>query len=143
MAWWFWIALGAVLLAAEVIISTDFYLVFIGLAGLVVGLLALAGVDLPAWGQWLLFAVIAVFGLVFYRRRLRSRLMKADRDMPPELEGEVGNSRGDLAAGARGRIDLRGSEWDARNEGPGDLSAGERCVVVRVDGLTLHVRPEL
>jgi hypothetical protein len=27
MAWWFWIALGAVLLAAEVIISADFYLV--------------------------------------------------------------------------------------------------------------------
>ena len=55
MAWWFWIALGAVLLAAEVIISADFYLVFFGISGLVVGVLALAGVNLPQWGQWLLF----------------------------------------------------------------------------------------
>ena len=142
MAWWFWIVLGAVLLAAEVVISADFYLVFFGLSGLVVGLLALAGVELPVWGQWLLFASLAIVGLVVYRRRWKRRLLKADREMLPELEGEVGNACGDIAAGARGRVVLRGSEWDAQNDGPAGLAAGSRCVVTGVEGLTLRVRSE-
>ncbi len=143
MAWWFWIVLGAVLLAAEVIISADFYLVFFGIAGLVVGLLAVFGVELPVWGQWLLFAGLAIVGLVVYRGRWKRKLLTADREMLPELEGESGVARQDIPAGARGRVDLRGSAWDAQNDGVGDLVAGDRCVVVRVDGLTLHVRSEL
>lgn len=142
MAWWFWILLGAVLLAAEVIIAADFYLVFFGVAGVVVGLLALAGVHLPAWGQWLLFVVLAIAGLVFYRRRWKRKLMVSDRDMPPEMEGEIGTAQADIPAGARGRIALRGSDWDALNVGTGALAAGGRCVVTGVEGLTLQVRSE-
>lgn len=143
MAWWFWIVLGAVLLGAEVIISADFYLVFFGIAALVVGLLAVFGVVLPNWAQWLAFAGLAIVGLLVYRRRWKRKLLTADRVMLPELQGETGVAREDIAAGGRGRVDLRGSAWDAHNDGPSRLTAGDRCVVVRVDGLTLHVRPEL
>ena len=142
MAWWFWIVLGAVLLAAEVIISADFYLVFFGIAGLVLGLLGVFGVALPVWGQWLLFAVLAVAGLVLYRGRWKRKLMTTDRTVLPELEGEVGVAREAIAEGARGRIDLRGATWEAQNDGPGPVPGGSRCVVVRVEGLTLRVRPE-
>ncbi len=93
MAWWFWIALGAVLLAAEVIIAADFYLVFFGLAGLVVGGLVLAGVAVPTWAQWLLFAVLSVAGLMVYRRRWKRSLSRVDRELPPELEGYLENLR--------------------------------------------------
>ncbi|MBM4130366.1 NfeD family protein [bacterium] len=142
MAWWFWIALGAVLLAAEVIIAADFYLVFFGLAGLVLGGLVLAGVELPVWAQWLLYAVLAVAGLAIYRRRWKRSLSRVDRELPPELEGETGTACGGIDAGGRGRIALRGSEWDAVNGGTDDLPAGGRCVVTKVEGLTLHVRSE-
>ncbi|MBK9471471.1 MAG: NfeD family protein [bacterium] len=142
MAWWFWIALGAVLLAAEVIISADFYLVFFGISGLVVGVLALAGVNLPQWGQWLLFAGLAVAALAVYRRRWKRRLQTADREMLPELEGEIGVAGGEIFPGARGRVVLRGSDWDACNDGPATLTTGSRCVVTGVEGLTLHVRSE-
>ena len=43
MAWWIWIIVGAILLAAEAVITADFYLVFFGLAGLVLGLLGVCG----------------------------------------------------------------------------------------------------
>lgn len=142
MAWWFWILLGAVLLAAEIIISADFYLVFFGVSGVVVGLLALAGVHLPTWGQWLLFAVLAVAGLVFYRGRWKRRLMTSDRDMLPEMEGEIGTANAAIAAGARGRIALRGTDWEALNVGADMVAAGGRCVVIGVDGLTLKVRSD-
>jgi hypothetical protein len=142
MAWWFWIALGAVLLVAEVIIAADFYLVFFGLAALLVGGLGLLGVELPVWAQWLLFALLAVAGLSVYRRRWKRRLSQADSELLPDLEGEAGSARDGIAAGARGRVVLRGAEWDAVNGGADDLPAGGRCVVTKVEGLTLHVRSE-
>ena len=39
-------------------------------------------------------------------------------------------------------VDLRGTAWDARNDGDTDLAAGARCLVKGVDGLTLLVRAE-
>ncbi|MGH2570670.1 MAG: NfeD family protein, partial [bacterium] len=79
MPWWSWIVLGAALLGAEVLLATDFYLVFFGVAAVVVGLVELGARDLPVWSQWLLFAAIAVAGLVLYRKRLRERLIRPDR----------------------------------------------------------------
>ena len=73
MGWWGWIVAGALLLAAELMIPTDFFLVFLGVAALAVGLVGLAGIDLPTWGQWLLFAAIALVLLVGVRRPLQRR----------------------------------------------------------------------
>jgi membrane protein implicated in regulation of membrane protease activity len=47
-----------------------------------------------------------------------------------------------IEPGGRGKLELRGSTWDARNVGDTALSAGSRCLVQSVDGLTLHVRAE-
>ena len=58
MPWWGWIFVGATLLAAEVALSTDFYLVFFGAGALVLGVLGLVGLSLPVWAQWLLFALL-------------------------------------------------------------------------------------
>lgn len=140
MAWWIWIILGALLLAAEVVVTADFYLVFFGLAALVLGLAGVFGVPLPAWVQFLLFAALAVSGLVLYRGRLKRRLQTADREMGPELVGERGTARDAIAPGGRGRVELRGSAWDAHNDGAVAIAAGARCVVSGVEGLTLRVR---
>jgi membrane protein implicated in regulation of membrane protease activity len=142
MAWWIWVIIGAALLAAEAIIATDFYLVFLGIAGIAVGLLTLFGLDLPDWGQFLLFALIAVILLVLYQRRWKPRLDVQDREIGPELVGEVGTARTDISSGARGRVDLRGATWEAINDGDSVIEAGSRCEVLRAEGLTLRVRAE-
>ena len=57
MQWWGWIVAGVVLLGLELlVIDAQFFLVFIGLAAIVVGIAALAGMGGPEWVQWLLFA---------------------------------------------------------------------------------------
>ena len=48
----------------------------------------------------------------------------------------------DLAPGATGRAELRGSPWSARAASNAPLRAGQRCRVVRVEGLTLWLRPD-
>jgi membrane protein implicated in regulation of membrane protease activity len=68
--------------------------------------------------------------------------MKSRPEDPPvvdDLSGEIGTAQVDIAAGDRGRIELRGTVWTAFNDGNDALAAGTRCRVVRADGLTLHV----
>ena len=46
---------------------------------------------------------------------------------------------GDIAPGAEGRAELRGTSWTIENVGDGPLTAGQKCTVDRVDGLKLYV----
>ena len=48
MPWWGWMAVGALLLVAELtFVDLEFYLVFLGLSALITGMLELAGIALP------------------------------------------------------------------------------------------------
>ena len=55
-------------------IDAAFYLIFIGVAALIVGLAGLAGLILPDTVQWIAFAVLALVLMVFFRERLYKRL---------------------------------------------------------------------
>jgi membrane protein implicated in regulation of membrane protease activity len=140
VGWWGWIVAGALLLAAELMIPTDFFLVFLGGAALAVGLVGLAGINLPIWGQWLLFAAVALVLLVGVRRRLQRRQPASDPRIDDRLIGEIALIREPLAPGASGRVELRGSQWTACNDDASALEAGARARVERVEGLVLHVR---
>ena len=142
MPWWGWIVLGAGLLAAELfVIPTDFYLVFLGISAIAVGAVAWLGAGLsPTW-EWLLFAALSVAALVFFRERLAARIgAPANPRVDDTLVGEQGVAREAIAAGAAGRIELRGSPWSARNVGDAPLEPGAAVRVERVEGLTLFVR---
>lgn len=142
MPWWAWIILGAVLLGAEVIIAADFYLVFFGVSGLIVGLLLLVGVAMPVWVQWLSYAALAVLLLLLYRRRLKSILSRPDRQLDEEIVGEFGSVVEGISAGGEGKVELRGTLWSARNISEEEMSSGDRVRVIRKDGLSLHIRRE-
>ena len=79
MVWWGWIVVGALLLSAELFVPTDFFLVFLGVAALLVGGVGLSGLALPVWGQWLLFAALSLVLLVAVRGRLKRRMLPATR----------------------------------------------------------------
>ncbi len=48
----------------------------------------------------------------------------------------------DLAPGAVGNAELRGTAWTARNVDARPLARGERSVVTQVDGLVLSLRAQ-
>ena len=75
MQWWAWIAVGAILLGSEMtFVNAQFYLVFIGSAALVVGLMDLAGLRAADWLQWTIFAPLAAVSMVGFRRRVYERM---------------------------------------------------------------------
>ena len=142
MPWWGWIVLGTVILISEIIVSTDFYLVFFAASAVIVSLLVLLGVSLPVSAQWLLFAALSIGMLVLFRARLREKIKTREQDVD-KLEDEIAVATEQLAAGGTGQAELRGSAWRARNIGELDLKVGDRCRVERVDGLVLSIRKDL
>jgi membrane protein implicated in regulation of membrane protease activity len=144
MPWWGWVTVGAMLLVAEMtFVDLEFYLVFLGISALLVGLVGLSGVEMPFWLQWVVFSVVAIASLVIFRQRVYSVLRP-----PPEGEVQVGVS-GDrataldsIAPGASGSVTMRGSNWTGINRGDSTIPAGAACRVERSEGLVLDVRLE-
>ena len=143
MEWWAWIAVGAILLVSELaFVDAQFYLLFVGAAALVVGFLDLAGLLPAVWMQWLLFAVLSVFSMVTFRRRIYDRMR---RKLPAMKQGPVGETvvlPAALPPGETCRLEYCGSSWNAVNGGEFPIAAGQRARIDRVNGLTLVVHGE-
>lgn len=143
MTWWYWLVLGLVLIALEMVSSGGFYFIFFGVAAVVVAGLAGSGLTEASWLQWLLFSVFSVLSLVLFRNPLMRKLnLTAGAADIDTLAGETGTALEDMSVGANGRVELRGTTWSARNTGSLPLARGHRCVVVRAERLTLLVKPE-
>jgi membrane protein implicated in regulation of membrane protease activity len=143
MAWWNWLLLGLVLVALEMASSGGFYIIFFGVAALIVAALVAIGVTEAAWLQWLLFSALSVASLLLFRNPIMRKLnLGAGAPDIDTLAGETGTALEDMNAGANGRVELRGTTWSARNTGSTPLARGHRCVVVRAERLTLLVKPE-
>ena len=141
--WWHWLVLGLLLVLAELAASGGFYIIFFGIAAIIVGLLASAGLGGPVWVQLLLFSVISVASLMIFRTRLL-KWFQADPQAPAVdgMVGDVAVATEDLLPGSVGRVEYRGAAWSARNNANVAVARGTRCRVIRVEGLMLYVEPE-
>jgi len=143
MVWYHWLLLGVVLIALEMAASGGFYIIFFGVAAVIIALLSLAGLSGPLWFEVLLFSVLSVASLLFFRNPIMRRLNleggAADLDT---LTGQTCSVLEPMPPGGNGRVELRGTTWSARNLGTTPLSNGARCTVIRSERLTLLVKAE-
>ena len=134
---------GRGLLAVELLaIDAQFYLVFLGISAALVGLASLLGIVMPEWAQWLAFAIMALTSFFTFRKSLYQKIHGGVVGYRENLAGESIIVNRDLAPGAEGRVEYRGTNWTARNVGSTPIASGARVVVVKADGLTLHVTAE-
>jgi hypothetical protein len=143
MTWWIWLIVGIGLLALEMfLIDAEFYLVFLGVSAIIVGVIGVVGVDLPQAAQWILFSALAIVSLLAFRRRIYAMVRKRT--------GHVANrvTSGDkvlvpvrLEPGQTCRLDYHGTSWSARNVDARAIVANSEAVISNVDDLTLHLRP--
>lgn len=141
MSWWAWMIGGVILFGAELaFVDAQFYLVFVGTAALIVGIVV-TFVAIEQWAQWALFALLSIVSMVFFRRRIYRRL----RGHPPEVV--TGPSGGTLtlpvtlAPGESCQTEHGGSFWTVRNDSLVELPCGARVRIARVQGMTLLVHP--
>jgi membrane protein implicated in regulation of membrane protease activity len=136
-----WLALGLVLMLIELATPSGFFVMFFGLGAITVGVLTGVGAGGPAWAQWLIFIVTAIVYLLLFRNRLRGGIERPTAEVDT-LVGELVVPRERILPGDVGRVDLRGTTWDARNQGSVAVDVGQRCRVASVDGLVVLIQPE-
>ncbi|MGE0714127.1 MAG: NfeD family protein [Alphaproteobacteria bacterium] len=135
---WHWLSLGGLLVAVEILVP-GVYLLWLGIAALLVGGVSWLKPDLHWQYQVLLFALFAVSDVWLSRRFFRYHQADSDR---PHL-----NRRGEAYVGrvftlerpivdGVGRLHVEDTMW--RIAGP-DLPAGTRVAITGVDGATLKV----
>lgn len=134
---WFWLSLGVVLAAAE-IVAPGFFLIWLAVAAIITGLLAWV-VPIPAALQVGLFAVIAVAAVYAGRRWFKMNPIESD---DPNLNDRGARLIGELVTvveaidGGQGRVKVGDSVWSAR--GP-DTPVGSRVRVTGSNGSMLSV----
>ncbi len=140
MSWWGWMVLGLVLLGSEMgFLDAAFFLVFLGVSALFVGLLKLAGVSMPMWAEWVVFAAVSLTNMMFFRKRLYTLVRGGAKGVADSMIGERIIVENGLQPSESGRIEYRGSTWTARNGGEDAIAPGQEVRIVSVDGLVLSV----
>jgi membrane protein implicated in regulation of membrane protease activity len=143
MEWWMWLAAGFVLLVLELVTPSGFFIMFFGIGALVVGAAAGAGLVTSAGLQWLIFTIASVVCLLLFRGKIQAQVESTGARPPVDsLVGEIATPIEGIAPGAVGRVSLRGSTWEARNDSAVGVYANQRCKVVRVSGLQVGIVAE-
>lgn len=142
MPWWSWVVTGALLFAAEMFgINAQFYLVFVGTAAIVVGLIGSLGMIMPEWAQWLSFAALALLLMIGFRERLYRRFRETNEFVEERLQlGARILIPERLAPEASCRVDYKGTSWTARNVDREPIEAGVEAEICETVGFILHVR---
>ena len=143
LAYWHWIVFGVVLVLSEIALST-FFILWFGVAAIIVGLVMLIAPDMALSLQiliWTLLSVIMALLWFKYLKPLSIDRTKAglSREM---IVGEVGQVIRVPKANRRGRLRfpapvLGNDEWEIISTD--DLATGDRVQVKDVSGNSLIV----
>jgi inner membrane protein len=143
MTWWAWVIVGAILLGAELtFVNAQFYLVFIGIAAILVGLVT-ATTALVSAAQWALFAVVAIVAMVMFRSRIYHKLHGASPTVNAGPTGGLITLRVTLPARESCQAEYGGTFWTVQNDSDAPIPSGSRARITSVRDLTLLVRPDV
>ena len=126
MQWWHWAVLGLVLGLLELATPGGFFILFFGVGALLVGVLSLLGIAGPLWLQWVLFGVLSVVTLFFFRDPLLRRMRASEHTgLVDSLTSDIAVAKEDiLARGGRPRRAARhGLERPQRRRSPPCIGA--------------------
>ncbi len=135
---WNWFILAGILGVLEMV-APGYFLIWYGLAALVVGGLALA-VDISWQMQLILYAVIGMGLLIASLRFAGARAGESDRPMLNKrgrsLIGKT-YSLVNATANGRGSVKVGDSIWSVRLEDGTDLGKGDSVLITGVEGTKL------
>lgn len=134
---WNWLIFAAFMVILEILVP-GFFLLFLGIAAAIVGVIALSW-EIPWQFQFILFAILSIVGVVFARTFWMGADVQSDK---PFLNRKANKLIGrtypleQALENGRGKIRVGDSLWSV--EGP-DLPKGTLVTITETDGMTLHV----
>lgn len=141
LTWWIWLIVGFVLMVAELLLPTGFFLFFFGVGAVATAFLAGFRVLSSFIAQGLVFVGISLFCVILLRKPMLTKFHFRNRTHSVDsLIGETAKALEVIAPQGVGRVEMHGSSWPALNTGSASIALDVLCRVEKVDGLTLHVR---
>ncbi len=136
LLYWHWLVLGLGLLCLEMLITTEFVLLWMGVSAIAVGLLTLM-LPLNWQTELVLFGVFSVVSYFVYRK-YRPTIESDKPTLNRRGHSYVGRvfSLSEPIVNGIGKVHVDDSQW--RVSGP-DTEVGQRVRVIEVDGTTLKV----
>jgi len=136
----FWVLLGAALIVIE-ISTTQLVGIWFAVGAFFAAFASFAGAPLTV--QLIVFIVISVAAFWVGRPLLVDKIMPKQMESNTErMIGQTGIVREEINNAAEtGRIDASGLSWAARSEDGKPISTGTRVLALRLEGVTLIVKP--
>ena len=140
---WSWWIVGFILLVAE-LVAPGVFLIWIGLAALVIGVLSLLFWDAAFWAwqlQLVLFAALSIAFALLGRKYFGRNRETSDEPFLNQREASLVGRTATLqepVVEGRGRIRLDDTWWSVNGE---DMPAGTRVRIAAARGRTLTIEP--
>ncbi|MCC7299075.1 MAG: NfeD family protein [Bacteroidia bacterium] len=133
-----WLIAGLIMVIADLLFGT-FFILFVGAAALITGMLIWMGIlPDPTW-QWVVFAVVSTLGLVLFRKKLVQIFGKGSGDLYQEHRGQKVQVIETIPVNGKGRVNYKGADWYAKSNDEQPIEAGDTAVVQQLDGIVLIV----
>jgi membrane protein implicated in regulation of membrane protease activity len=138
---WIWLVGGIALVTVEVLMPSGFYLLILGVAGILVGSLVALGLLSDWMYEVLLFCTTAIVLWIAFAKQLAELLGRTGtRTTQGQVEGAVVTVLSEIAPGAKGDGTLWGATWKLHNVDSTTLPAGSEALVVSSEGISLSVK---
>ena len=136
----FWVLLAASLVVIE-IFTTQLIGIWFAVGAFLAAIASLAGAPLPV--QLIVFIVCSVVAFWVGRPLLVEKIMPKQMESNTErMIGQAGIVLEDIRGAAQaGRIEVSGLNWAAKSEDGSPISAGTAVLTMRLEGVTLIVKP--
>lgn len=138
-----WFIAGLVLMLLEFAVP-GVILVFFGLGAWVAAITTAIGFTSSLEAQIAVFTVSSIALLAILRKWIRDKFIghvTGVQDPGTNLDEFTGKSvmvLSDIIPGTPGKVEFKGAHWSATSEE--NISAGERAIILGLDGLTLRVK---
>ena len=136
---WIWVGL-TILFALIEVFTLGLTTIWFALAALV--MVFLSFLDIPLIWQIFIFLVISAVLLIF-TRPLAVRKFKAggEKTNVDSLIGKHAQVTRPISEFEKGQVKVNGQFWTARADGNSELKEGNKCVIIRIEGVQAIVRP--
>lgn len=133
-----WFIAGFVFFVLEFVIP-GLILFFFAVGAWIVAILSMF-VELPINAQLLIFLGASLLTILFFRKYVKKIIWtrKHSSEIEDEFVGKTGIAQTDIGPGRDGKIDFKGTIWDARSAD--SIEKGENAVIVGNDSILLIVK---
>jgi len=133
-----WFIAGFIFLLLEFVIP-GLILFFFAVGAWIVAIISLF-IDLSINSQLLIFLAATIITIIFFRSRVKKILWvkKHSSEIEDEFVGKSGKAETYIGPGQNGKVDFKGTSWDARSED--SIEKGERVTVIGNESILLIVK---